>query len=1329
MENTNTTLLIDEREKEEARALTQSFARNDVKSRAYINALGAEVCLKYLKDEKISDEHTYNLHNIRKLLEEFDISDIMLSNIHIDVRVVFDENQIFIPKSHFDYNLTPDIYLVLKLAKDHSNTEFLGFFEPKMINKNNTNGEYYFMEKEKLFSPVDLKNFIKDFQGDTSKGCSDKEVEDAEFLIVSMADHNVSEDDKKKLIGYLKQSADLRDKFIEFESFEMLSYQAVNSIGVDLPVNADEVDLEALSSEQMPEDVAEDIEASNIENLAGAFSDEETSEQPSGDISEVLGGAAVLGAEIAGSAAVSAALSGTGEALDAVENVKGLVDSTSNIVNAAAHVANNVSDAIDMASSIQNMAEKVFKDEDSQDVNNSSVPENSPSAGIENGSVETTESDAEMPVSNSLTFEDIPSLDENNPDSESLNANNSAETANLSDFNLEEDTSNVNLEELSAADSISADGLNELDLNMADLTLPDSVENQTTPAEDSAAASLTGDAEPDIQNAVADNNLDGLDFTGNLDDFLSGMEEETPQASSESDQSMGLSVEEPVFTNSESDDEITFTNNDDYDDIIFENNSDDDYGSASSSTSSSHSSSPSPFGAAGTSRRPSISTVIRTPISEATELTSLEDIQLGNIPPSNIPKNVEDQMETMEMDEFHNLVNSYVPQEIKDESETIDFNSLSTGHAQTQNGGTNDGTEPHSEQELADLDSMPEGRASVEVPVERYEDDEYEEELPDFNELQKTEEKKELGHADNLTSDDFVEDISDMQSVEPAHADDVTSDDFVKDISGMEAPAPAVHSNDVTSDDFVKDIPELEDSAPAHAEDTVSNDFVEDTSLEANTLQTLPEEQETNQLSEDPAGSENLQNNAEDLQELVEPEINFGSEFEGGISMENSGAMFNSNLQVDFSDMAEVGPLNLPEETVNNNMEVTPTIVEQTDSQDNTLDTENNSNVDDLSILDELDEFESSEPSNIENNISEPVINEELNTSVSMQPGGINANTAISDMAENVVNNNISGNSADVSLNVNANIGNVNSIATVAGNDDIPDIEICEESKDDLTNDVSEEQLGVLYSSETPAELNTSELEQTEEDLSTNDEEYAPAKKGNKLMPVFAILAAVVIAGAVVGFLMKNKNSIDAETLIQSSPENEALASPETDNSNILANASVEDDLPTENPEESSSASDNKSETSAANINATSKQVQKEVVKDVKESLKQPAPQKPLNSSKTVTLKKLSWEVPDYLSYSDNIKRYLQTAGKSIKLTLSSDLLLTDEYIYSNQVKVNLKLSKDGNIQSAQIAKSSGSEQVDKIVLQTVKDTLSVVKPPQGEVPTPNYNLALIIYL
>ena len=123
------------------------------------------------------------------------------------------------------------------------------------------------------------------------------------------------------------------------------------------------------------------------------------------------------------------------------------------------------------------------------------------------------------------------------------------------------------------------------------------------------------------------------------------------------------------------------------------------------------------------------------------------------------------------------------------------------------------------------------------------------------------------------------------------------------------------------------------------------------------------------------------------------------------------------------------------------------------------------------------------------------------------------------------------------------------------------------------------------------------------------------------------------------------------------------------------------------------------------------------------------SPRKPLNANKTITLKKVSWEVPDYLSYSDNIRKYLQAAGKSIRLTLSSDLLLTNDYIYANQVKVSIKLKKDGKVESAQIVKSSGSSQVDNVVLQTVKETLNVVKPPRGEVPTPYYKLGLIISL
>ena len=134
-----TLIYVEENDKEEAKLLTKGLLNNEVRSRAFFNALGAELGLKYLALENISSDKTYNLHNVHKILEEFDISDIMLNNIHIDVRVVFDENQIFIPKSHFEYDILPDIYFVFLLSEDRSHVKFLGFFEPKLINKNNQN--------------------------------------------------------------------------------------------------------------------------------------------------------------------------------------------------------------------------------------------------------------------------------------------------------------------------------------------------------------------------------------------------------------------------------------------------------------------------------------------------------------------------------------------------------------------------------------------------------------------------------------------------------------------------------------------------------------------------------------------------------------------------------------------------------------------------------------------------------------------------------------------------------------------------------------------------------------------------------------------------------------------------------------------------------------------------------------------------------------------------------------------------------------------------------------------------------------------------------------
>lgn len=112
-----TLIYIDDKQKYDASVVANTFSDKDIRNRSYINTLGAELITKYLNSENIDVSYSKNLHSIKKVLEEFDISDIRLKNITLDVRVVYDEKAIFIPKSHFEYNLVPDIYVVFKLEK------------------------------------------------------------------------------------------------------------------------------------------------------------------------------------------------------------------------------------------------------------------------------------------------------------------------------------------------------------------------------------------------------------------------------------------------------------------------------------------------------------------------------------------------------------------------------------------------------------------------------------------------------------------------------------------------------------------------------------------------------------------------------------------------------------------------------------------------------------------------------------------------------------------------------------------------------------------------------------------------------------------------------------------------------------------------------------------------------------------------------------------------------------------------------------------------------------------------------------------------------------
>ena len=295
--------------------------------------------------------------------------------------------------------------------------------------------------------------------------------------------------------------------------------------------------------------------------------------------------------------------------------------------------------------------------------------------------------------------------------------------------------------------------------------------------------------------------------------------------------------------------------------------------------------------------------------------------------------------------------------------------------------------------------------------------------------------------------------------------------------------------------------------------------------------------------------------------------------------------------------------------------------------------------------------------------------------------------------------------------------------------DDIPNTEI-----DDLLNFESneagdEDNIGVLFNDTDPdtdneldAAIAPENFEMQDDAIEQMEQQQVPgaalfqqknqsANKKKIIIVAAALVTILAAASAVAIFKPKNDNSSDIEPLTSTNTGTEAANTPIAQTPETASQNQAEDIL---------------AENAPAINKAETKEVQK--AQPAKELKSTPSKPKKLTSDAYMTVNRLVWDVPGNLSYSTKMQNYLRTAGKSIKLSLSADLLLANEYAYTNQVKVNIKLSKIGVVQDANITSSSGSTQIDNIVLQSVKDTLNVVKPPSDEIKTPDFNLGLIIY-
>ena len=214
-------ILIEENDIKIAQDVCNSIDNQDTRNRSVANVLACNIAAKYF-DEKYDVDIDYSLHNISNILEDIDISDIYVNGNYVDVRLFFNDNELSVPKSHFDNNILPVAYMFIKVTPDLSSGEVVGFIKPKDVDITNEISNSYVVNVESLNSIYDVENSFD----------SNVIIEDVEDIeLYSLIDNSIQ--NKYELYKKLLTSKKARYKLLKIISAQ----SAFSSVKMDLQEN------------------------------------------------------------------------------------------------------------------------------------------------------------------------------------------------------------------------------------------------------------------------------------------------------------------------------------------------------------------------------------------------------------------------------------------------------------------------------------------------------------------------------------------------------------------------------------------------------------------------------------------------------------------------------------------------------------------------------------------------------------------------------------------------------------------------------------------------------------------------------------------------------------------------------------------------------------------------------------------------------------------------------------------------------------------------------------------------------------------------------------
>ena len=192
----NTNFLIDDRDLRDAQTKCAGISDVNVKNRAIANVFLAKIAEKFFSEGNTEVDIETSLHTVESIAKEYEISDVYVNGNYVDVRLYFDENEISVPRKHFDDEMLPIAYMFIKLQEDLQQAEVAGFILPDTITVVDDNSKNYPVNENALVPFEEIDYLFRD--ADDLYNVEDSEI----YSAIDGSNENLKDFVKKLLHSY-----------------------------------------------------------------------------------------------------------------------------------------------------------------------------------------------------------------------------------------------------------------------------------------------------------------------------------------------------------------------------------------------------------------------------------------------------------------------------------------------------------------------------------------------------------------------------------------------------------------------------------------------------------------------------------------------------------------------------------------------------------------------------------------------------------------------------------------------------------------------------------------------------------------------------------------------------------------------------------------------------------------------------------------------------------------------------------------------------------------------------------------------------------------------